>query len=234
MVWTRLDDQFPDDPKIAPLSDAAFRMYVCSIVYSNRLLTDGEIPKVVAHRYVARRGHHIGLELVKAGLFHETGDRYVVHDFHDRNPSASEVIERREARARAGRKGGQSKRLSNSEANTQANSKQNRTPVPYPEPEPSSQGDDQHPSPQVSTSPSVDVVAARLATTCGRISANDAFAFVAAAAEHVDLGLIDELVGYVGALTIDKRPRTIAYLTKTLRSWASQRGIDVPELEVRV
>jgi hypothetical protein len=45
MTWVRLDDQFPDHPKVVNLSDRAFRLHVWGICYSARFLTDGLIQR---------------------------------------------------------------------------------------------------------------------------------------------------------------------------------------------
>ena len=40
-MWVKLDDRFTDNPKIARLSDKAFRVYVHALCYSAGALTDG-------------------------------------------------------------------------------------------------------------------------------------------------------------------------------------------------
>ena len=44
MAWTKLDDGFADHPKVAPLSDPAFRAFVAGLCFANRYLTDGVLP----------------------------------------------------------------------------------------------------------------------------------------------------------------------------------------------
>lgn len=219
MTWAKFDDGYPDNPKIVPLSDAAFRMHVSSVCYSSRHLLDGRIPQAVAHRYVTRRGRHSALELIRAGLFEEADHDYIVHDFHDYNPTSKEVLSKREARAEAGRKGGASKPPSKTEANEQAKGKQNGTP--YPVPEPVTPGDS-------SKSLNRGDIAARLAAACDGLASATCFDVVCDFADHLDLRVIDECVGYLGALPVAKRPRSKAYIVKTLRQWAEQRGVEVP------
>jgi hypothetical protein len=43
-LYAKLTQDFADSPKIRPLSDAAFRAYVETLLWSRRLLTDGYIP----------------------------------------------------------------------------------------------------------------------------------------------------------------------------------------------
>jgi hypothetical protein len=41
MSWVRLDDSFPEHPKVIALTDAAFRAHVRGLCYAGRFLTDG-------------------------------------------------------------------------------------------------------------------------------------------------------------------------------------------------
>ena len=41
MAWVRLEDDMPTNPKVEPLPDGAFRLYVHMIAYSNRYGLDG-------------------------------------------------------------------------------------------------------------------------------------------------------------------------------------------------
>lgn len=90
MSWVRLDDGYPEHPKVADLSDAAFRADVEGTCFSSRSRRDGHIPSGVALRLW---GKGPITELIAAGKWHEgrgcgsetcisgTGDGYVVHDF---------------------------------------------------------------------------------------------------------------------------------------------------------
>lgn len=49
-VWARLTVDFADSPKVAGLSDAAFRTLVEMILWSRKMMTDGVIPSSVARR----------------------------------------------------------------------------------------------------------------------------------------------------------------------------------------
>ena len=44
MTWVRIDDTFPEHPKVVGLSAVAFRLHVAAICYASRNLTDGFIP----------------------------------------------------------------------------------------------------------------------------------------------------------------------------------------------
>jgi len=51
-TFVRIDDGYPENPKVMPLSDAAFRAHIEAICWSSRQdgRTNGRIPKAVAAR----------------------------------------------------------------------------------------------------------------------------------------------------------------------------------------
>lgn len=94
MTWVQLDDGFDEHPKILGLSDAAFRLHVRAICYSNRRLTDGRVPSAFV------RGK-LPAELMAAGCWEKNADGWVLHDYLDWNRSAEQVAaERQKARDR--------------------------------------------------------------------------------------------------------------------------------------
>jgi len=95
-VWVKLDDGFADHPKVARLSNEAFRLHVMALCYCARFLTDGVVPDVVTHRY--RRAIP---SLIDAGLWSaiEGGGGYAIHDWGEWNPTAEQVQHRRKAEA---------------------------------------------------------------------------------------------------------------------------------------
>jgi hypothetical protein len=165
MVWTRLDDQFMDHPKVAQAGPLAGWMHVAGLVYSGRYLTDGFVPTAMIPRLadfhgigiddrvgeLATFGHDVENQelvdrLVELGMWEPVENGYQIHDYLDYQPSREEVLELRELRAEAGRRGGlksvESKRQANgqasaeasAEANDQAKFKQSSTPSPSPSP----------------------------------------------------------------------------------------------------
>jgi hypothetical protein len=118
-MWTKLDDALLDHAKIFAAGDLigrngaglALGMFVIGLMWTNKHLTDGHLPAAVVKRW-----HHveqptrIADALVAAGLWDRNGDGYIVHDFHDHNPQASEVhAHRRDVsviRSQLGRIGG--------------------------------------------------------------------------------------------------------------------------------
>lgn len=107
MAWARLDPAMPWHPKVAALSDRAFRLHATGICYCVQYLTDGAIPAKGLRGIFPWGSHHKPLlELVAAGLWHDEGDHYEIHDFLEYNPTAEEVLAQRAARSAAGRAGG--------------------------------------------------------------------------------------------------------------------------------
>lgn len=101
MAHAQLDDLYGDHPKIAGLSDAAFRLHTLGILYCARHLTDGLVPHDEAPRLVRRFRKVALVELLDRGLWTDVLDgAYVIHDYLDWNPSRAEVERRREQAAK--------------------------------------------------------------------------------------------------------------------------------------
>ena len=102
MSWAKLDDQFPEHPRISELSDKAFRTHVTGLCMAARRLTDGHLnaPDVRMILALSRsRQRHVD-ELAEAGVWEQNGDGgYVIHDYLDYNPSAESVKQRRQSEA---------------------------------------------------------------------------------------------------------------------------------------
>lgn len=97
MTWVKLDDQFPDHPKVVKAGGDAAWLHVTAICYANRHLTDGFIPEGQVIRLSDRRNPaKLAAELVKVGMWETAVGGWMIHDFLDWNPSAAEVKKRRE------------------------------------------------------------------------------------------------------------------------------------------
>lgn len=107
MTWARIDDHFPEHPKVVGISDRAFRVHIAALCYAARYLTDGHIPKAVPSALGARTRDIA--ELVGAALWEPNGDSYVIHDYLDYNPSRAAVEAERARKATAGAKGAASR-----------------------------------------------------------------------------------------------------------------------------
>lgn len=153
MPWGKLDDSLYDHPKVERLPDgirlACVGLWTLSNSYSNRHLTDGQIPAATIRRLGGTK--RLVDALVEVGLYEQRDDGVVVHDFLDHNKSRVQVLEERDKRAESGRLGGlargkqlgkhaASKLLSKNEA---AGAKPPSRPVPSPS---SSQGFTAEPS----------------------------------------------------------------------------------------
>lgn len=110
MPWVKLDDNFPDHPKITQAGPLAGWLFVCGLAYCNRLLTDGYIPAGQV-RKLADVDDPLALagRLVDAGLWEVADGGYRVHDYLDYQPSREKAQSISEVRAQVGRKGGQQK-----------------------------------------------------------------------------------------------------------------------------
>lgn len=123
MTWVREDDAMPWHPKIAPLSDAAFRLRSEAKCWSSAQLTDGIIRAAVlpavspsgkgqprwATELVTAGIWHTAAELATQPCPHSLGDKptcppagpdgWVIHDYLEYNPSAQHVVQDRAAKA---------------------------------------------------------------------------------------------------------------------------------------
>lgn len=103
MAWVRLDDQFPDNKKVVPLTDAAFRLHVSAMCWSMQQLTDGIIPKTIVKKlawFHDGESNALLTELLTAELWHDIGVSYEIHDYLEYNPSAEEIKRKRKLNAK--------------------------------------------------------------------------------------------------------------------------------------
>ncbi len=96
MVWIRIDDQIAHHPKFNDAGPVASWLWVCGNGYCNKYLTDGFIPETALKTIgsVTNPGKWAE-KLVEVGLWERRAGGYQVHDFHDHNPTAAEVKEKR-------------------------------------------------------------------------------------------------------------------------------------------
>jgi hypothetical protein len=95
----------PDHPKVVGLSHAAFRLYIESICWCGRQLTDGKVPAAAMRRMGGWSPAAIK-ELAAAGLF-EMGEvaHWLIHDYTEHQRTADEVAQYRKAKKLAGTTG---------------------------------------------------------------------------------------------------------------------------------
>lgn len=100
----KLDVHFADHPKVIGLPEPAVVLWVASIAYANRHMTDGLVPRPVIPRLWPLADPHAAVaELVKTRLWHEVDGGYEIHDFLDHNRSRAERQAQREAARRGNR-----------------------------------------------------------------------------------------------------------------------------------
>jgi hypothetical protein len=105
MTWTKLSDDFSDD--CWELSDAAVRLHMEGLVWSNRKLLDLRLTKEDMVRWAKRPG--AAEELVAAGWWREAGDHYEIVHHATYQRSREAVLKQQEINQRNGVKGGRPK-----------------------------------------------------------------------------------------------------------------------------
>ena len=93
MTWIKLDDSLPNNPKILPLSDGAFRLYIEGLCYANQYLTDGYLANAVLIR-LDQGGNRD--ELVWAKLWVESKDGIQINDYTEHQSSRADVEAKKE------------------------------------------------------------------------------------------------------------------------------------------
>jgi hypothetical protein len=142
MTWVRIDEEFARHPKVVAVGPLGMAMQVAGLCYCNQYLTDGFIPRAAAATLLSFDGIDVTMwevkgivsggaeaswnlvasSLVDQQLWEEIPGGYLIHDYHDYQPTKAEVLELRKLRSEAGRKGGK--------ASSRANPKQVLKPVP--------------------------------------------------------------------------------------------------------
>ena len=114
MAWVRLDDNFHWHPKVAPLSDAAYRLYVGALCHCNRYDQGDHVSLgVVTALMPGRRGLRSAAELVTATLWLVDGVvGWIIHDYFSYQPNPD--------KQRAGRIGGQASAQARAQASAVA------------------------------------------------------------------------------------------------------------------
>lgn len=130
MSWIKLDDQWMDHPKIVKAGRDARDMWLASITWCAKHLTDGFFPKELLPSLAVSAGIDVAncqsfaTTLVGLCLWDVTDFGYCVHDYLDYNPSKEQAEATKVARSQAGRAGGiakASKNLANNVAKSQQN-----------------------------------------------------------------------------------------------------------------
>lgn len=117
MTWTKLSDDATDE--MWSLSDAAFRLHIELLNYSNKKLLDGRIERDELRR-CAKRPEALD-ELVAGGWVELDGD-YIVVGFHQEwQPTRAQVLATAERNRQNGRKGGRPRKPTPPDGNPSGN-----------------------------------------------------------------------------------------------------------------
>ena len=101
MTWTRISDDFTDQPQVIALSDAAFRLHVEALVYSNRVNSDGLLTVAALSRLTRHDVSTLVSEMLGSGLWEAAGDCVQITDWTGAaGQLAAEEVERKKAQGR--------------------------------------------------------------------------------------------------------------------------------------
>ena len=98
MSWVKLDDSFPEHPKVIAVGGDAAWLHVCALAYCNRNETDGKISTAMLGRLSDRRNpRRLATDLVQVGLWIATEFGWEIHDYLHYQPSKEQKDAEREA-----------------------------------------------------------------------------------------------------------------------------------------
>lgn len=98
MTWIKLDDTFPDHPKVLDAGDEASWLFVCALCYCSRHLSDGFIPEGAVGRLtgLSRLQRHV-TRLLDVGLWVRADGGYRVHGYSEWQRTRESIEAEREA-----------------------------------------------------------------------------------------------------------------------------------------
>jgi hypothetical protein len=158
MPWIRVDDNFDEHPKFAKAGPLGIALWLAGLAYCNRNLTDGFIPWATAQSLISwsfitseEKGEKVWTcdvgsgqfgdnvtcpfvinLLLEAGLWDQVPGGYRVHDFHDYQPSKSQVLAEREHNKNRQASFRKRNAVTNGESNAANNGVVTVAPVPVP------------------------------------------------------------------------------------------------------
>ena len=154
MTWARVDYGFLDHPKVIEAGEDAANLYLRGLIWCNKHLTDGRIPRAALRvlsqsRDVEKRAERlVAVRLWEIG----TDGAFYVHDFAAHNPTRTQVETRREktrnkvAAWREGRDAARSQPGNEPARVPVCNPVTNRVsnPAPQPQPQPQPQPEEEN------------------------------------------------------------------------------------------
>jgi hypothetical protein len=97
MPWFKVDDSFDSHPKVVTAGLRSIGLWVKAGPWCARLLTDGFVPVHMLRVWGATKRDAAGL--VSAGLWDAVEGGYQFHDWHEYQPTSSQVKDQRKATA---------------------------------------------------------------------------------------------------------------------------------------
>jgi len=133
MPWVRIDDQYPENPKVVAAGHLAAWLDVCAMAYSNRVLTDGFIAKSMVPRLSSvPQPMKRAAELVAAGRWFEVDGGYEIHDYLKYQKSREQILKEREQTANRQARFRNRTTVDNRGSNGVTNGPVTPSPLPHP------------------------------------------------------------------------------------------------------
>lgn len=138
MTWFKVDDGFPDHPKVMALEEGeyfaeAIALWTLAGAWCARHLTDGHVPRNALRRvtpFGATAAEAAAAELVRVGLWEEVTDGWRYKDWHDYQPTRNDVRQQREKTRERVRRHREAKREGNAVTPSEGNGVGNGAPDP--------------------------------------------------------------------------------------------------------
>ena len=96
MVWAKVDDRFPQHPKVVGLDPAAVGVWLMCLCDA-RARGDSAVPAKLPERYAPGRGAELAAALESCGLWERTETGWLIHDSATYLPPANLSAKRSQA-----------------------------------------------------------------------------------------------------------------------------------------
>ena len=103
MPWVKLDDSLDEHRKVRKAGLEALGLHLRALSHAGKEMDDHIEPEWVEER-AGRRGTKLAARLVEVGLWEANGNGWLIHDYHDYNPTREEWEAERAKRSAAGKR----------------------------------------------------------------------------------------------------------------------------------
>jgi hypothetical protein len=103
MPWVKLDDKLHGHPKASKAGLEALGLHVLAMSHCGAYGQDGHVAPEFVQEKGGAKGLKLAERLVESGLWETNGDGWLIHDWHEYNPSADDLAEQRAKRSAAGK-----------------------------------------------------------------------------------------------------------------------------------